>query len=202
MNSVKTERANGTTILTTFGDRVISLEVSIPGSLQSMRDKEFSARMSHVSNMKIARAGDVWFARLLSLDVHGPLRRLQAQCGLEGVCIGLEAKVRKKVPARDYKDRLGGFDHMILDPLVRGGVLMDDDEGNIFIHGVLRNLTPGPDLLEIRFDISTVPCRPSVTEQMQIFGWPDPEFRTRPKAERMKELKAKLRTKTQTGVLL
>jgi len=176
------------------GEAVVAVEISLEGTLQSYRDKGLQSRNTQCRERKIREAGGVWLQKVLSLGVKLFLVKLQRQCGLERACVNLEATIARKRKIRDFKDLIAGFDHMILDPLVRAGVLIDDDFGNLkwSVTQVEDAHTVGTDHVILTFSQGTAPCRESVTKQILEFGWPDPEFRMRNKQDRRREIKERL----------
>jgi hypothetical protein len=185
----------GEATFTVDGDTIISIKIGLEGTLQSYRAKELQSRHTQCRERKIREAGGQWLQKILSLGVRSYLVSLQRQCGLVGVCISLEASISRKRNIRDFKDLIAGFDHMILDPLVRAGILIDDDYGNLeWMATQVDGTAPkGPDYINLTFKPATIPCRKSVTRQILEFGWPDAEFRNRRKDERRKEIKERLK---------
>lgn len=184
----------GTAAVTLDGETIVCVELALEGTLQSYRDKSLQSRITMARESKIRSAGGVWLQKILSLGVRGFLTTLQRQCGLQGCRVNLEATISRHRKIRDFKDLIAGFDHMILDPLVKAGILIDDDFGNLTWSAVQPDdaVAKGRDHITLKFSVATEPCRKSVTKQILEFGWPDPEFRNRNKDERRREIKRRL----------
>lgn len=174
------------------GDAIKSVTISLEGTLQSYRDKALQSRFTQCKERRIRDAGGRWLEKIVSLGVRSYLVQLQRQCGLAEVRIRLVATISRKRKIRDFKDLVAGFDHMILDPLVKAGILIDDDFGNLNLEVNQVDGAGGLDFLTLVFSPDTTDCRKSVTRQVLEFGWPDPEFRNRNKEVRRKEIKEKL----------
>ena len=183
----------GRAVVAREGQQIVSISIWMEGTLQSYRDKMFSSRNRMASERKIREAAKAWLMQMLALGVHHELRKLQNQCGMDSFCIRMIAEISRKKPIRDFKDMVAGFDHMILDPLVADGILIDDDMQNIGIPEIRQLvIKQGVDTLFLKFERSSEPCRDSITRQILEFGWPDPEFRTRKKSDRRREIRERM----------
>lgn len=190
----------GDAAVTRDGDnsnKIVSIEIAIEGRLQSYRDRMFNHPNGIVRDAMIHRAGSVWLQKILCLGVRPDLEALQKQCALDRVCIKLTAWVNRRFRIRDpQKNLTTGFDHMILDPLVKAGILIDDDSENIIWEAKPYAEDGGPRMVEhvsMLFEPSEVRCRESVTTQVLEFGWPDPAFRKIEKSKRREIIRRRLK---------
>lgn len=112
--------------------RVTSLHVQIGDELPTKRSAGFNKRSRIVSNLVHTRAQREWYLRLAAIgDARKYLWCLQRQCAMSGHKMQLRVIVRRRRLMRDYKNLVVAFDELILDGLVRHGVLYDDNMGNL-----------------------------------------------------------------------
>lgn len=179
MTSYRTENLSGRMDLTTRPDEQIDrIKLVLDGKLESFRAKSMNSRNSIAAGQMINRAQTSWIMQMHSLQAPKLIARLQRECALAGVCIEVSAVAKRKITIRDQKDILAAVDHQILDALVKGGYLVNDDTGNLIIGPVIcepveRYLCGGRECLVLTFQRSNKPCRDSITERVQRCGWPE-----------------------------
>ena len=180
--SISTKSLAGKFDLTTGDDdQIQEIKLVLDGKIESFRARILGSQSSIIASHVLRRIQQRWLMQMHSLDAVRWIMRLQRECALAGVCIEVIATAKRKITIRDHKDLEAAVDHQILDALVRAGVLINDDTGNLVIGEMLcepveNYLLGGRECLILIFRRSGRPCRDSITERVLKSGWPDPEF--------------------------
>jgi hypothetical protein len=97
---------------------------------------------------------------LISVNAKEHLRKLQLYATLNGVKVRILVDVVRKIPIRDEKNLMAGFDHVILDPLVRANILWNDQWSNLEQRFGQRGIDEDypKEMVFMRFDLSKEPC--------------------------------------------
>ena len=97
------------------------------GTLDSYRDEKFNkSSIAKFNNLAKKRIQDLWSekTKLLGADKH--ISKLFDQSLANGFKLGISVVVHRRLPIRDYKNLVVGFDHAILDGWVRHKFIKDD----------------------------------------------------------------------------
>lgn len=159
------------------GQTVEEIKLVLEGRLESFRAKRLNQKNAIWAHEKLKKMQERWLLGMYALDAVPWIIRLQRECALAGVCIEVVATAKRKITIRDHKDLEAAVDHQILDALVRSGVLINDDTGNLVIGEMLCEpvetyLLGGRECLILIFRRSGRPCRDSITERVIKTGWP------------------------------
>lgn len=97
------------------------------GTLKSMRDKSLNKYREKRHNSRLIRAEqDVWLAKLQLLGVKEAITELFYKKIDTGAKMTVEATIHRQRPILDYKNVVGGFDHVILDGWVNAKIIKND----------------------------------------------------------------------------
>lgn len=103
-----------------------AMQIALFGQLPSYRSANFNRRTAIVSHREICKTARLWFERLVSIpDLRQDLTHLIHRTLAERYKVKVTVDIRRK-RILDYKNAVVGFDHVVLDGLVRGRVLPDD----------------------------------------------------------------------------
>lgn len=105
--------------------------IKVIGEVRSYRDKAFSSRSTAIVGKKITQEQSQWFMKLRHLQAVEALMTLQGFCRGVGKKVQLEAYAHRHHAIKDKKNLVAGFDHAVLDALVRGKCLADDCDANL-----------------------------------------------------------------------
>lgn len=162
-------------------EQVKEILLLLDGKLESFRAGRLNHKNAMIAGSKLKIVQEAWLTQMYSLEAPRWITLLQRESALAGVCIEVTATAKRKIPIRDHKDIEAAVDHQILDALVKAGILINDDTGNLVIGQMLsepteRYLLNGRECLLLTFRRSGRPCRDSITERVLKFGWPDPRL--------------------------
>lgn len=155
------------------------VRLALEGRLESFRSKRLQSRSTQVAHRKLEVMQQGWLMQIQALGARRHLQSLQRECAIDSACVEVKVVAKRRVTIRDDKDMRTGFDHQVLDALVKAGVLINDDTGNLVIgemvcEPVERYFLNDRECLIITFRRSGRPCRQTITERVLAHGWPDP----------------------------
>lgn len=149
---MKTQQLNyssdhGKGLVSRCSGEILAIQFEILGTLQSYRDKDQNKyRSAKHNNIKRAQDGESWLLKIIGLGVTNEIIGLVEQCKKNIARVQINATIYRKIPIRDMKNLMAGFDHMILDPLVRKGILRGDGMNDIMLH--VHQLRPQPEFFD------------------------------------------------------
>jgi len=161
----------------TTAETIEQVRLVLEGRIESFRARILGHKSNIIASHVLRRIQQRWLMQMHSLDAVRWIMRLQRECALVGVCIEVIATAKRKITIRDHKDLEAAVDHQILDALVKAGVLINDDTGNLVIGEMLcepveNYLLGGRECLILTFRRSGRPCRDTITERVMRSGWP------------------------------
>jgi hypothetical protein len=143
--------------------------ILIPGQLPSFRSKGLNTSQNKIAaGAALFKVQQSWYMDLISVNAKEHLRKLQLYATLNGVKVRILVDVVRKIPIRDYKNLVAGFDHVILDSLVRANILWNDQMSNIELSVGQRGIDEDypKEMVFMRFDLSKEPCGPTEKKRL------------------------------------
>ena len=141
-----------------FKQEIESVNALILGTLASYRDSSLQGKHKIAAWRKINKAGEEWLTKICLLSIREPITVLQLQTALAGHKLQVLGIAYRRIPIRDMKNLVAGFDHLILDPLVHRKALLSDQMNNLEID--IRQEKPAVDIFDGR-DALFLSFRPS-----------------------------------------
>ena len=113
-------------------NNIHDITLKLLGTLQSYRDKNQNRYKSKKYNDGTRKKdSNAWMEKIKFLGAFSYLEELQKQCLEHKKRIRITGIIHRKYPIRDQKNLDTGFDHMILDGLVRLKIFKNDDMKNL-----------------------------------------------------------------------
>lgn len=111
----------------------MKVEITLDGTLKSMRDKSLNRyRNQQFNNRAIKEEQELWYEKILAGGYQHKIKKLFQYCLDNKKRMAVRATVYRKIPIRDYKNLVGGFDHSILDGWVNAELIKDDSTKYIY----------------------------------------------------------------------